>query len=188
MSNRLPAAYGLDPLTDIMVVSPMTKGVAGLDNLNVELRTHINPTGLPTGIKGFHVGARIIQTKNDYEISVMNGELAIIEDFDFEEETVLLNFGTRKVRVTAGKLDTFLPGFAISVHRAQGSQAPATIVVADKYHSRMLSPTLLNTAITRAQLICVVVGQWEAVEAAVRDYKDIHRNSYLPDRITNSST
>lgn len=185
--NRIPKAYDIDA-EDIMVVAPMTKGIAGLENLNIELRKHINPNGLPIGVEGFHIGDRIIQTKNDYEINVMNGELAIIEEFDFDEETALLNFGSRKSRVAAKKLKTFLPGFAISVHRAQGSQAPVVITIADKYHSRMLNPTLINTAITRAQLLCIVVGQWEAIEAAVRDYKDIHRNSYLPTRITNSST
>jgi len=183
VKDKLPAKFGVDPINDVLTISPMKPGGAGLEKLNEELKLALNPGGEPIGIANLHVGDRVIQTQNDYDIDIMNGEMATIEAFDHKDDNVLLDLKDRKNWIPAEKLTTFLPGYAISIHRSQGSQAPVVIVVLDKGHRKMLNRRLINTAITRAQMMCIVVGQWDAINFAIGNENDAPANCGLLSRI-----
>ena len=120
---------------------------------------------------GLRVGSRIVQTKNDYtpDREVMNGEVAFVLDWDDEEQEALLSLddGEREIVVPAAALETYELAWALTVHRAQGSQFPAVVAPWSTAYSVMLSRALLYTAVTRAQRLCVLVGERRAVAIAL---------------------
>jgi exodeoxyribonuclease V alpha subunit len=182
-ARRIPAKYGLDPIRDVLVLAPMKAGPCGLYELNRRIQNALNPTGAKV-VRDLRVGDRVIQTKNDYDIEVMNGEVGVINAYDRDSQIAELDFLDGRVKlVAAGDLDTFLPAYAISVHRAQGSQAPAVICAVSTSHFIMLTRSLVNTAITRAQKLCVCVGQGRAMNIAVRTVDARKRNSALAERL-----
>jgi exodeoxyribonuclease V alpha subunit len=155
-SQRLPAHYDLDPRAEVLVVSPMHRGTAGIDALNAELRARLNADG--TAIPGtpLRVQDRVIQSKNNHERELMNGEMGVIEHHDAERDRVLLSCDDgRRIALDVGELDTMRLAHAVSIHKAQGSQAPAVVVVLHRGHHLMLTRNLVYTAITRAERVCV---------------------------------
>jgi exodeoxyribonuclease V alpha subunit len=188
--ERIPARYGLDPRTDVMTLVPMRRGRAGLNALNDELERRLNPGDRqlvrPAG--GLRVGSRIVQTKNDYTPGreVMNGEVAFIVDWDEEEGDARLSLddGEREIVVPADALETYTLAWALTVHRAQGSQFPAVVAPFSSSYNVMLSRALLYTAVTRAQKLCVLVGEHRAVAVAVARAGQRRRHSALAERVT----
>ena len=109
-----------------------------------------------------------IQTKNNHERELMNGEMGVIEHHDAERDRVLLACDDgRRLSLDVGELDTMRLAHAVSIHKAQGSQAPAVVVVLHRGHHLMLTRNLVYTAITRAERACVVVGERAALHVAL---------------------
>jgi exodeoxyribonuclease V alpha subunit len=187
--ERIPARYGLDPRTDVMTLVPMRRGPAGLNVLNAELEHRLNPGDRPVvrPATGLRVGSRIVQTKNDYAPGreVMNGEVAFIVDWDEEEGDARLSLddGEREIVVPADALETYTLAWALTVHRAQGSQFPAVVAPWSSSYNVMLSRALLYTAVTRAQKLCVLVGEHRAVVVAVARAGERRRHSALAERM-----
>jgi exodeoxyribonuclease V alpha subunit len=183
-AERIPKKYGLDPMRDVLVLAPMKKGPCGLENLNSKLQWKLNRDGRKVGVRDLRVGDRVIQTRNNYDLEVMNGEVGVLRDWDAEEGMATVEFGDeRVVEVPRGQLDSFLLAYAISVHRSQGSQAPAVICAVATSHWIMLTRSLVNTAVTRAQRLCVCVGQTKALRHAVRTVDSRTRNAALAERV-----
>jgi exodeoxyribonuclease V alpha subunit len=174
-AERLPSHYDLDPRADVLVLSPMHRGPAGIEALNAELRARLNPDGAPIPGTPLRVGDRVIQTRNNHERELMNGELGLLVHHDAEHDRVVLaGDDGRRLALEVSELGTLRLAHAISVHKAQGSQAPAVVVVLHRGHDLMLTRNLLYTAITRAERACVVVGERAALQAALRR-RDAHR-------------
>ena len=167
--QRLPAHYDLDPRAEVLVVAPMHRGPAGIDALNAELRARLNADGAAIAGTPLRVLDRVIQSKNNHERELMNGEMGVIEHHDAERDRVLLACDDgRRLTLAVGELDTMRLAHAVSIHKAQGSQAPAVVVVLHRGHHLMLTRNLVYTAITRAERVCVVVGErarWHATVA-----------------------
>lgn len=185
MTRRIPRMFSLEPKDDIVVLSPMRKGSPGLENLNQRLESELNPGQEPIHKNGFAVGSRIICTKNNYDWEIMNGELARVEAFDKKRQTALLSLddGQRKSWIPISDMDSFYLGWALSVHKAQGSQAKAVVFVCSSAHWPMLSRKLAYTAITRAQELCVVVGDAKALRRSVSESSERPANCSLAQRI-----
>jgi exodeoxyribonuclease V alpha subunit len=187
--DRIPARYGLDPRTEVMTLVPMRRGTVGLVALNEELERRLNPGNRPVVLAraGIRVGSRIVQTKNDYtpEREVMNGEVAFVTAWDEEEAeaTLSLDDGEREIVVPAAALETYALAWALTVHRAQGSQFPAVVAPWSMAYNVMLSRPLLYTAVTRAERLCVVVGERRALSTAVARGEGRRRHSGLAERI-----
>src|SRR6266550_4718159 len=187
--ERIPARYGLDARTEVMTLVPMRRGPAGLIALNEELERRLNPGKRPVVLArtGLRVGSRIVQTKNDYtpDREVMNGEVAFIVAWDEEkgEARLSLDDGEREIVVPVGALETYNLAWALTVHRAQGSQFPAVVAPWSSAYAVMLSRALLYTAVTRAQRLCVLVGERKAVAIAVARAEQRRRHSALAERI-----
>jgi exodeoxyribonuclease V alpha subunit len=168
-SRRLPEHLGLDPRADVQVLAPMHKGPVGVDALNAELRAVLNPDGPPLPGSALRVGDRVLQTVNDHEHQLMNGETGVLVHHDAERDRVV--FATddgRRLNLPTSALATVRLGHAASVHKAQGSQWPAVIVVLFRGHAHMLTRNLLYTAVSRAQRMLVLVGEPEALGLALR--------------------
>jgi exodeoxyribonuclease V alpha subunit len=165
---RLPAHYGLDARAEVLVVAPMHRGPVGIDAVNAELRARLNADGAAIAGTPLRVLDRVIQTKNNHERELMNGEMGVIEHHDAERERVLLACDDgRRLTLPVAELDTMRLAHAVSIHKAQGSQAPAVVVVLHRGHHLMLTRNLVYTAITRAERVCVVVGERAALHVAL---------------------
>jgi exodeoxyribonuclease V alpha subunit len=187
--ERAPNHFGFDPRTEVMTLVPMRRGTVGLHALNEELERRLNPGDRPVVVarSGLRVGSRIVQTKNDYTVDreVMNGEVAFILDYEQEEGDALLSLddGEREIVVPTSALETYDLAWALTVHRSQGSQFPAVVAPWSTAYSVMLSRALLYTAVTRAQRLCVLVGERRAVAMALARGAQRPRNSALAERI-----
>jgi exodeoxyribonuclease V alpha subunit len=146
----------------------MHKGPLGIDALNAELRARLNPDGAPIAGTGLRVGDKVMQTRNSYEHDLFNGERGVLLHHDDQRDRVL--FGGedgRRVSLPVDALDTLRLAYAATVHKAQGSQARAIVVPVFRGHQIMLTRNLVYTAVTRAQEVCVVVGERSALALAV---------------------
>ncbi len=168
-STRLAAHYGLDPAADVQVLAPMHKGPIGIEALNAELRSRLNPDGARIGGTSLRVGDKVMQTRNSYEHDLFNGERGVLLHHDPDRDRVLFaGEDGRRVSLPTDALDTLRLAYAATVHKAQGSQARAIVVPIFRGHHIMLTRNLVYTAVTRAQEVCVVVGERAALAMAVR--------------------
>jgi exodeoxyribonuclease V alpha subunit len=179
-AERLPLHYELDAGRDVLVLSPMHRGPLGVDALNTELRARLNPSGEPIPGTPLRVGDRVIQTRNDHERELMNGELGVLVAHDPGEHRVTFSGDDgRTLRMGTGELGTLRLAHAISIHKSQGSQAPAVVVPVFRGHQIMLTRNLLYTAITRAERVCVLVAQPGALPSALRHRETRRRHTRL---------
>ncbi|MEA2191623.1 MAG: exodeoxyribonuclease alpha subunit [Solirubrobacteraceae bacterium] len=179
-ATRLPAHYGLDPAADVQVLAPMHKGPVGIDALNDELRARLNPDGARIEGTPLRVGDKVMQTRNSYEHDLFNGERGVLVHHDAERDRVhFAGEDGRRLTLPVDALDTLRLAYAASVHKAQGSQARAIVVPIFGGHRIMLTRNLVYTAVTRAQDVCVVVGEPGALAAAVRRTDARRRHTQL---------
>ncbi|WP_354702248.1 ATP-dependent RecD-like DNA helicase [Paraconexibacter sp. AEG42_29] len=165
---RLPAHYGLERHTDVQVLAPMHKGPVGIDAFNVALRDKLNPDGGTVAGTSFRVGDRVIQTKNDHEHELMNGELGVIVSYDDDRDAAILACDDgRTLRLPVKDCGTLRLGHAISIHKSQGSQMPVVVVPLFRGHHVMLTRNLIYTALTRAERAAVFVGDLGALDLAL---------------------
>ncbi|MCA8944509.1 MAG: ATP-dependent RecD-like DNA helicase [Planctomycetes bacterium] len=185
VTQRIPSAFGLDPMRDVQVLCPMYRGETGADALNADLQQALNPGGGGVS-RGGHVlraGDRVLQTRNDYDLDVFNGDAGRITHIDANTNRVVVEFGNRRVEYAPTELDNLVPSYAISVHRSQGSEYPAVVVPITTDHFLMLRRNLLYTAITRGKRLVIVVGQRKALRMAIDNDRETQRHSLLAERM-----
>jgi len=169
--ERMPKRFGLDPIKDIQVLCPMNRGALGARNLNIELQRVLNPNPSSTIERfgwRFSPGDRMMETQNDYDREVFNGDLGTVARIDDEEGALIASFDGREVSYPFGELDTLVPAYATTIHKSQGSEYPAVIIPVVTQHFTMLARNLLYTGVTRGKRLVVLVGQKKAVAMAVR--------------------
>ncbi|QRM28336.1 ATP-dependent RecD-like DNA helicase [Microvirga sp. VF16] len=171
IKERMPRRFGLDPMKDIQVLCPMNRGVLGARNLNIQLQEVLNPNP-PAKVERFgwrfSPGDRVMETQNDYDREVFNGDLGTVVRIDDEEGALIASFDGREVSYPFGELDTLVPAYATTIHKSQGSEYPAVIIPVVTQHFTMLARNLLYTGVTRGKRLVVLVGQKKAVAMAVR--------------------
>ena len=188
VSQRIPRRFGAKP-DEIMVLSPMHRGAAGVGLLNQRLQETLNPARpgraeVRLGGRLFRVGDRVIALRNDYNLEVFNGDLGVVVGIDAVDHLlkVCLEDG-RTVDFEFSKADELSHAWALSVHKAQGSEFRAVVVLLLTIHYPMLARNLLYTAVTRARELVVLVGQMKAVAIAVRNNRVSRRCSGLAQRL-----
>ena len=189
VGRRLPAHGGWDPVGDIQVLTPMYRGETGAINLNRLLQQRLNPGGkvCRQGERELRVGDKVLQVRNNYERAVFNGDLGRILAFDAEEGSIRVRFDSGvSCEYGANSLDEIVPAYAISVHRAQGSEFPVVVLPLTTQHYPMLQRNLLYTAITRARSLLVVVGGRRALGRAVSNDEVARRYTALGERLRGS--
>lgn len=188
-TRRVPNHFGLDPLNDIQVIVPMYGGICGIDALNASLQAVLNPPDSSKderrfGNRIFRVGDKVMQVVNDYDRQVSNGELGRIVRIDLEEQSVEVSFDSEwAVSYTFQELDELTHAYAISVHKAQGSEYPAVIMPVLPQHGRLLQRNLLYTAVSRARSLVVLAGSAEAIKRGVATDTSTQRYSGLVERL-----
>ena len=174
----------LDPIRDIQVLCPMNRGTLGIRELNQRLQGRLNPprAGEPVVEKfgwSFRVGDKVIQTENDYEKEVFNGDIGIVEGIDPIERELAIRFDTRLVKYDYGELDRVSLAYAITIHKSQGSEYPAVVIPLAMQQYMLLQRNLIYTGLTRGKKVVVVIGQKKALSVAVRNAKTQRRYSGL---------
>jgi len=183
--ERIPKRFDLDPVEDIQVLSPMHKGIAGAENLNVELQKALNPVkdGILRGNKNFRVKDKVMQIRNNYEKEVFNGDLGKIKKIDTENQEMIITFDGRDVFYDFVELDEIVLAYAVSVHKSQGSEYPAVIIPILTQHYMLLQRNLIYTAVTRGKKLVVMVGTKKALAMGIKNNKMEKRYTYLTQRL-----
>ncbi|WPL15701.1 Exodeoxyribonuclease V alpha chain [Thiorhodovibrio winogradskyi] len=169
--ERIPARFGLDPVADVQVLTPMNRGGLGARALNVLLQQRLNPQAQPRIERfgwTFAPGDKVIQNVNNYDKEVFNGDIGRIRAIDTENSEVRIGFDGREVIYEFGELDELALAYAISVHKAQGSEYPAVVIPLATQHYMLLQRNLLYTGVTRGKRLVVLIAQPKAVGMAVR--------------------
>jgi len=190
VQKRIPRHYQLNPLTDIQVLSPMYKGPVGVSLLNEELQARLNPGTvgmLEWNGHTFRLGDKVMQTRNDYDKGVFNGDIGWIRQISKEHSLLKVEFqeeaGPLLVEYEFHELDELVLAYAITIHKSQGSEYPAIVVPLVQQHYMLLQRNLLYTAITRAKRLCIIIGQPRALETAVKNDRVVLRNTGLAERL-----
>jgi len=184
VTERIPEVFGHDWMEDVQVLAPIYKGACGVDILNTRLREALGIGGkqLERGDKIWRIGDRVIQTRNDYDKEVFNGDLGRIVQVD-EKDGLVVRFPERDASYALTELGDLSPAYAITVHRSQGGEYPVVVLPMVPQHYVMLQRNLLYTAITRAQKLVVIVGSRRAMEMAIGNTEQAERTSHLATRL-----
>lgn len=188
VTNRVPKRFGVDPVRDIQILSPMNRGSLGVRELNAALQSALNPP-VEHGANEverfgwkFRVGDKVIQTVNNYDKSVFNGDIGLIARVDGGEQEIVVDFEGNRVSYEFGELDELSPAYAITIHKSQGSEFPVVIVPVSTQHYMLLQRNLLYTAITRGRRLVVLIGQEKAAAMAARNNETRRRFGGLKHR------
>ncbi|MEC8243440.1 MAG: ATP-dependent RecD-like DNA helicase [Verrucomicrobiota bacterium] len=177
----IPKKFSIDPKNDLQILAPLHRGIGGIGNLNDQLRDTLNPTGA-TQVMGsllFREGDKVIQTRNNYDKDVFNGDMGIIESVDTLNGKVDIDFEGKKVSYQRMEITDLQPAYAISVHKSQGSEYPVVIFPLLKQHFMMLQRNLVYTGLTRAKQKVIFVGDPAAYAMAIRNDKTLVRQTDL---------
>ena len=185
VTRRIPARFGLDPAHDVQILTPMRRGELGTDRLNELLQRALNPSGpaLLRGATAFRARDRVMQVANDYDKDVYNGDIGFVAAVDPEGRTLLVDFDGKLVEYKQDELDELSLAYASSIHKSQGSEYPAVVILLHTQHFKLLRKNLLYTALTRGKRLVVVIGSSKAVWIALHAEADLRRQTTLAQRL-----
>lgn len=188
--ERIPARFGLDPVRDVQVLAPTNRTELGTLNLNARLQEVLNPPDrlgdgpqVQRDGKTFRVGDKVLQTVNNYQKEVFNGDIGRIGAIDEYERELTVEYDGRPVVYDFGELDELALAYSLSIHRSQGSEYPAVVIPLHTQHYLMLQRNLLYTAITRGKKLVVLVGTPKAIAMAVQRQDTAARYTGLERRL-----
>jgi exodeoxyribonuclease V alpha subunit len=182
----IPKKLGLPPLSpEIQVISPMYKGVVGVDRLNAELQNRLNGSsdGIWIGSREIRLRDKVMQVRNDYEKDVFNGDIGTVVHIDKSRYRVIVHFDGRPVYYEKDDLDDITLAYAVSVHKAQGSEYQAVVMPLLTQHFIMLQRNLFYTALTRAKKLSIIIGSYKALYIAIKNDKPVKRNSRIKEKL-----
>lgn len=191
VTERVPKAFGFDPVRDVQVIAPMHKGSAGCKSLNDALQDVLNPTlsrEIRLGQRVFREGDRVMQLRNNYEKEVFNGDVGyvmeVLCDPDDDAPTgIRVEVEERTIFYERDELDELTLAYAVTAHKSQGSEYPVVVIVLATAHYVMLERNLLYTAITRAKKLVVLIAMHQALSRAVKNVEARSRHTRLAARL-----
>ena len=188
ITRRIPARFKLDPLMDVQVLCPMNRGSLGVREMNQMLQAHLNPLK-PSEVyvekfgSQFRLKDKVIQTENNYDKDVFNGDIGQVCAIDPTEKEVTVRFDQRRVVYDFGELDELSLAYAITIHKSQGSEFPVVVMPIATQQFLLLQRNLIYTGITRGKQLVLVVGQKKALRMAVQNATSSRRYSGLMPRL-----
>lgn len=189
MKDRIPKRFGFNPIQDIQVLCPMNKGSCGTISLNKTLQNLLNSENLHHkpqfnfGEQVFRSGDKVMQTSNNYDKSVFNGDLGRIVNINFHEKKFRVAFDAGVVDYDFIEADQLALAYAATIHKSQGSEFPAVVIPFLTQHYLMLQRKLLYTGMTRAKKLLVLIGNRKALAMAVKNIHTEPRFSMLCGRL-----
>lgn len=183
VTSSLPSRCGADAYSDIQVLTPMRNGLLGTMHLNHAIRQTHHPSVVAAETKhSFNLKDRVLNIRNNYALGVFNGECGSV--LDIGEETVCVRYGAREVQYDKATLDDLTHGFALTIHRAQGSEYPFVVIPLHESQSVMLTRELLYTALTRGRRMVVLIGSRQALARAIANDDSSQRCTRLAELLT----
>jgi exodeoxyribonuclease V alpha subunit len=169
----------------IQVISPMYKGLVGVDNLNSELQRRLNSygEGIKFGNREIRVRDKVMQTRNNYDKEVFNGDIGLVVHIDRQKFRVGVDFYGKVVFYDRDEINDITHAYAISVHKSQGSEYQAVVMPLLTQHFIMLQRNLFYTALTRAKKLSVIIGSYKALYIAIKNDKPVKRNCLLEEKL-----
>jgi len=188
VKRRIPNKFALDAIRDIQVLSPMHRGSLGIRELNLRLQKELNPPTPEEPVVEkfgwqFRVRDKVIQTENNYEKEVFNGDIGQVTGVNLNERELKVTFDRREVVYEFGELDELALAYAITIHKSQGSEFPAVVIPLATQHYLLLQRNLVYTGVTRGKRLVLLVGQPKALALAVRNNRTDRRFSGLLARL-----
>ncbi|MDQ2993778.1 MAG: ATP-dependent RecD-like DNA helicase [Pseudomonadota bacterium] len=186
VTERIPERFGLDPLHDVQVLTPMHRGDLGVRGLNEDLQKRLNPNAEPNISRfgwTFGRGDKVLQTVNNYEKEVFNGDIGFISHFVEAEQEIFIHFDGRLVCYRYNELDELILAYATTIHKSQGSEYPAVVIPLSMQHYNLLQRNLIYTAITRGKQLVVLIGQQKALNMALNNASAQQRHTLLRQRL-----
>lgn len=186
VTNRIPKRFGLNAIRDVQVLSPMHRGDVGVRGLNEVLQATLNKASEPKITRFgsvFALGDKVMQTTNNYDKDVFNGDVGFIQKIDMDDSVAIIDFDDRVVEYYFDEFDELVLAYACSIHKSQGSEYPAVVIPVTTSHFMMLQRNLLYTGITRGKKLVVLIGQQKALRIAVNNIKALQRISKLKLRL-----
>lgn len=204
IQKKLPGYVHAEPY-DIQVLTPMRKGLLGVERLNSVLQEYLNPpspdkTEKENGSRIFRVGDKVMQIKNNYQLEweirtkygltvdkgtgIFNGDMGMITEINTYTETLEVEYDEkRRVRYSFDLLDELELAYAVTIHKSQGSEYPAVIIPLLRGPRQLFHRNLLYTAVTRARKCVTLVGSEETFQEMIRNADEQNRNTSLDERI-----
>jgi exodeoxyribonuclease V alpha subunit len=182
----IPQRFGIKALSPfIQVISPMYRGIIGVDNLNTELQRRLNKyqEGLKLGNREIRIHDKVMQVRNNYDKEVFNGDIGIVVDIDRRNYRLFVDYDGRIIKYERKEMNEITLAYAISVHKSQGSEYQAVVMPLMTQHFIMLQRNLFYTALTRAKKLCVIVGTYKALHIAIKNDKPIKRNCLVKEKL-----
>jgi exodeoxyribonuclease V alpha subunit len=176
----VPQWYKIDPVNDIQVLTPMHRGAVGTESLNRLLQDTFVEESMGTDWAPFRVGDKVIQTRNNYDKGIFNGDLGRILHINNGDKEIAVQFNQDSATLSRSNINDLGLAYAISIHKSQGSEFPVVIIPLLKQHFIMLQRNLIYTAITRGRNKVFIVGDMEAYGIAVRNNRTDARLTGLP--------
>ncbi len=185
ISQSIPKKFRFNPLEEIQILTPMQKGELGARNLNQTLQQLLNPRGDEVERFGYvyRTGDKVMQTENDYDKEVYNGDIGRIAKIDSEATELIVDFDGRKVVYDFRELDELILSYAITIHKSQGSEYPCVIIPLHTQHYVLLQRSLIYTALTRAKKLVILLGTKKALNLAVTRAESRERTTTLSERL-----
>ena len=177
-STNIPAWYGIDPIDDIQVLIPTHKGIVGAENMNLIFQEEFIGSEHKNTWTIFRTGDKVIQTKNNYDKNIFNGDLGRVISVDNDEKCVYVKF-TEPIKLNRAEINDLSLAYAISIHKSQGSEFPVVVIGLMKAHFILLQRNLIYTAVTRGRNKVFIVGDPAAYAMAVKNKYSKHRATGL---------
>ncbi len=182
VTERIPQKFNLHPIRDIQILTPMQRGNLGARTLNAILQEKLNAhpnASISRFGSSFAVGDKVIQTVNNYQKECFNGDIGIIKELDLELNRLMIQFDERDIVYEADELDEVSLAYAITVHKAQGSEYPCVVIPVAMQHFMLLERNLLYTAVTRGRSLVILIGEKKAIGIAVHTQHANERVTHL---------
>lgn len=184
ITERLPYPSQNGDSKSVQVIAPMYKGRCGIDNLNHVLQNTLNPlVDEKDVVHHYRRGDKVMQLKNNYLKNVSNGDIGVITELESEKQIIMVKYAEQIVNYDVSEMDEITLAYAITAHKAEGSEFDVVIVLLFKEHYVMLQRNWLYTAITRARKKLILIGEEEALHLAIQNNAIAKRNSMLRERI-----
>jgi exodeoxyribonuclease V alpha subunit len=185
VTKRIPQGFGLDPVRDIQVLTPMHHGPAGAIALNERLQQSLNPSGpsVQRRQRVLRLGDKVMQLRNDYDREIYNGDVGVIVTVAADEQRLVVAFDGREVTYEESDLDDLTLAYATSIHKSQGSEYPAVVIPVLTSHFIMLSRNLVYTAVTRGKKLVILVTSPRAMGLALAETRKEERKTDLAERL-----
>ncbi|NLT49415.1 MAG: ATP-dependent RecD-like DNA helicase [Ignavibacteria bacterium] len=183
--EEIPSRFGFDVSRDVQIIAPMYKSASGVNNLNTVLQNALNPMGKVILNRNFEirVGDKVMQTRNNYEKDVYNGDVGKVTAFNKREQYLIVMFDDKAVKYEYTETDELVLAYAVTVHKAQGSEYPVIIMPLVTEHYPLLQRNLVYTAVTRGKKLVILMGTKQALAIAVNTNKSVKRFTLLSERI-----